>query len=822
MQPWINRGIRGLFCASQASQASQASLRIPARGFTTTPVYERSPQGQKRLKKLEQRMEEKLRKAKARAKAGGALDDFSNRNSSKLNRQLMLSNNFPALVTSMLRELKHEQSSSDPEEIALWKKFERHILTASQLTDDGTSAKMGSLIALKRSMQRAYQKRGNPGLRRELEYLLYAFDLNTKFSEPSIEAQQRIADLRHPAEWYPSARSMQRTIHLHVGPTNSGKTYHALKRLEASKSGFYAGPLRLLAQEVYHRFSTSGIPCSLVTGDDVKTPEGGGPATITSNTVEMVSLGAKYDVGVIDEIQMIADENRGWAWTRALLGARARELHLCGEVRAVPLIRALAALTGDKLEIHRYERLNPLKVMNQSLRGDLKKLQKGDCVVSFSRVGIHALKNDIEKITGRRAAMVYGGLPAEIRTQQAALFNDPDNDYDFLVASDAIGMGLNLACKRIIFETVVKRLPTGLARLTIPEIKQIGGRAGRYRTAAQQDESGKIGRKDDSNVGLVTCLEEIDLPYIQEAFDTEPPPLSAAGIHPPDSAYEKFAAYFPKGISLEYMIRRLTEICKVDPLFFMCETRHLLENAEVVDAVPSMQLIDQLTLMAAPIIVRDDSNREAAIAFAACVAEHNNGRLLDIPALDLEILEEKVTGDKGYMQALEALHRSVILYSWLSFRFGGIFTDRTLAIHVKQLVEERMVRALTEFSANKKLRKDASLHRQIALQKQMLEEKQYLEQTGGGERQSDPNELAFDDEESPETDIGVDREEYEGERVPGETREGELDDEGFEDEFTRDEALAFGDWEDEPARTETEARDGAKDPATRKNEGDSV
>jgi ATP-dependent RNA helicase SUPV3L1/SUV3 len=108
------------------------------------------------------------------------------------------------------------------------------------------------------------------------------------------------------------------------------------------------------------------------------------------------------------------------------------------------LIRQLAALAGDKLVIHRYERLNPLKAMNKSLKGDLTSLQKGDCIVSFSRVGIHALKADIERKTGRRAAIIYGGLPAEIRTQQASLFNDPNNDYDFLVASDAIGMGLNL------------------------------------------------------------------------------------------------------------------------------------------------------------------------------------------------------------------------------------------------------------------------------------------------------------------------------------------------------------------------------------------
>lgn len=349
---------------------------------------------------------------------------------------------FVAAVTSVLHEFKQNLDESDPV-LAGWERFERYILTACKIEDRTTGGKWGPLRHVKMSLLNAFLQSGRPGLRDEVEFLLQADNLSSKYSTPNLEQQKKVADLRYPAEWYPQARSMQRTIHLHVGPTNSGKTYHALKRLEACNKGFYAGPLRLLAQEVFHRFKAQGAPCSLITGDEVNIAEGG-TAKITSNTVEMVSLGEQFDVGVIDEIQMIADSKRGWAWTRAVLGSRATELHLCGETRAVPLIKKLAALTGDKLEIHHYQRLNPLKVMNQSLQGDLRKLEKGDCLVSFSRVHIHALKAEIEKSTGRRAAIVYGGLPAEIRTQQASLFNDPDNDYDFLVASDAIGMGLNL------------------------------------------------------------------------------------------------------------------------------------------------------------------------------------------------------------------------------------------------------------------------------------------------------------------------------------------------------------------------------------------
>jgi ATP-dependent RNA helicase SUPV3L1/SUV3 len=349
---------------------------------------------------------------------------------------------FSAIISTALNEVKPNLNLSSPSN-KKWDEFRRRAIQASKLEERGAAEKWGSLHALKADLQRAYIQSGLVGLRREIQVQFSADDTTSRFSIPHLEDQKKVADLRYPAEWYPLARAMQRTIHLHVGPTNSGKTYHALRRLERSQNGVYAGPLRLLAQEVYTRFNAEGISCGLVTGDEVRFPEGKAPR-IVSNTVEMVSLSKDYDVGVIDEIQMIADSRRGWAWTRAVLGCRAQELHLCGEMRAVPLIRELVALTGDVLEIHHYERLNPLKVMDKSLEGDLRKMQKGDCLVSFSRVGIHSLKSDIEKATGRRAAIVYGSLPAEIRTQQANLFNDPNNDYDFLVASDAIGMGLNL------------------------------------------------------------------------------------------------------------------------------------------------------------------------------------------------------------------------------------------------------------------------------------------------------------------------------------------------------------------------------------------
>lgn len=309
--------------------------------------------------------------------------------------------------------------------------------------EDGERVRVGGRDRLKKSLMHTFVQGGRSELRRALLFAYIDHIMESRPNKGNTLVVPKHLDLRYPTEWYGHARARQREIHLHVGPTNSGKTYQALKRLEESGNGLYAGPLRLLAYEVYSRFNNKGTPCSLITGDDVRIPEGV-DAKLSSHTVEMVDCGRDCDVAVIDEIQMIAQEERGWAWTRALLGVRAKEVHLCGETRVIPLIRELAASMGDTLHIHHYDRLNPLKAMSKSLRGQLKNLRRGDCIVCFSVLGIHAMKKQIELETGRRVAIVYGSLPPEIRAQQAALFNDPSNDYDYLVASDAIGMGLNL------------------------------------------------------------------------------------------------------------------------------------------------------------------------------------------------------------------------------------------------------------------------------------------------------------------------------------------------------------------------------------------
>lgn len=323
--------------------------------------------------------------------------------------------------------------------------FRRDVDSLISPNRDRMSPFAPAMKSLAKEIAATYQQDDIQALAVPLKYAFYNMIMAQKFSPALVRSQEALADFRYPMEWYPQARLLQRTIHVHVGPTNSGKTHNALKRLEECETGCYASPLRLLAHEIYTRMNARGKPCRLVTGDDIKPPSA--PETnahaLTSCTVEMVPLNVRLDVAVIDEVQMLSDDSRGHAWTAALIGLPAKEIHLCGEERAVPLIQDIAASLGEQVIIHRYNRLSPLKVMERPL-GSLRNLEKGDCVVAFSVIGIHALRNRIEAETGRRVAVVYGSLPPETRAQQARLFNDPDNEYDFLVASDAVGMGLNL------------------------------------------------------------------------------------------------------------------------------------------------------------------------------------------------------------------------------------------------------------------------------------------------------------------------------------------------------------------------------------------
>ncbi|RKP25546.1 P-loop containing nucleoside triphosphate hydrolase protein [Syncephalis pseudoplumigaleata] len=394
--------------------------------------------------------------------------------------------------------------------------------------------------------------------------------------------------MRRPSEWHIGARATRRRIIMHVGPTNSGKTYNAMQRLQTAESGVYCGPLRLLAHEVYERFNSAGHLCNLITGEDRRIREDV-YVPLTSCTVEMVPLNQKLEVAVVDEIQMIADPSRGWAWTHALLGLQAKEIHLCGEPTAIDLIKRICETLNEEVEVNEYERLSPLQLADKSLNGNLKNIRKGDCIVTFSREGIFGLKQEIEMQTGYRCAVIYGALPPETRAEQARLFNDPNSGYDVLVASDAIGMGLNLNIRRVIFETMEKFDGKAVRPLQTSQVKQIAGRAGRFQTAYA--------------VGEATTLEKSDLPKLHRVMATPQDNLKSAGLQPTVSTIEQFAHQLPR-MPYSQLLGQFEDMAKLDGRYFMCNFKDAKQIAERIEDL-DMLLPDRYMFCTSPANVRD-------------------------------------------------------------------------------------------------------------------------------------------------------------------------------------------------------------------------
>ena len=277
----------------------------------------------------------------------------------------------------------------------------------------------------------------------------------------------------HYRDLYPLARQMKRKFILHLGPTNSGKTYEGVQRLRGARHGIYLGPLRLLAAEQFETLNVDDVPCSLVTGEEqIRVPG----SRVQSSTVEMADLKTHYDVAVIDECQMIADRDRGGAWTAAILGLCADEIHACASPDAEALLTRMITDCGDELTIVRHERMTPLEVEKDGFQFP-SSVRPGDALIVFSKARVHAVAAELRS-KGYRVSLIYGALPPDERRDQAERFHQGETEV--VVSTDAIAMGMNLPIERVVFLEAEKYDGDITRTLTDAEIKQIAGRAGRY------------------------------------------------------------------------------------------------------------------------------------------------------------------------------------------------------------------------------------------------------------------------------------------------------------------------------------------------------
>lgn len=471
------------------------------------------------------------------------------------------------------------------------------------------------------------------------------------------------------------ARSLNRHHHFYLGPTNSGKTYEALQSLERASSGVYLAPLRLLAMEIRDRLVAAGVPCNLVTGEERVLMEG---ARHTASTIEMMNINHRVDVAIIDEIQMLQDPDRGAAWTAALVGVPASKVFICGSTAVTaPCINVIDTL-DESYEISYLERKTPLILESESICGKryskqkLKpKLQKGDAIIAFSRKDVLTLSARFRQ-WGYTVASIYGALSPEVRRTESERFNN--GQADVLVATDAIGMGLNLPIRRVIFSHIHKFDGVASRPLNMTEVRQIAGRAGRF------------GIYD---TGYVSVLEDDELIHIEHMLSTDDTAtLSKLPVSINFTKIGEIAARLHTRKISEVLLHHQERIRFEHALFEQSTLKNQILQAILVDEnAPNMSLKDKFIFVCAPISLNVAFEKDY---YLMCLQSVAHSTIRNLPAAPVWLGSES----PKHLEAAELLSHNLSLYAWLSFKFPQFFINGDKVRTLRQQVSGYIERAL--------------------------------------------------------------------------------------------------------------------------------
>ena len=471
------------------------------------------------------------------------------------------------------------------------------------------------------------------------------------------------------------ARQLNRQHHFYLGPTNSGKTYHALNALIDANSGLYLAPLRLLAMEVRDRLVQAGVPCHLITGEERIYMDG---AQHTASTIEMMHSHKAVDVAVIDEIQMLQDPDRGQAWTAALIGVPANQVYICGSHAVTQLCtKALDALR-EMYDITYLDRKTPLILEQNSLCGKryskqkLKhQLQKGDAIVTFSRKDVLTLSARFRN-WGFKVASIYGALSPEVRRHESERFLS--GDADILVATDAIGMGLNLPIRRVIFANIHKFDGIASRYLNVTEVRQIAGRAGRY------------GVYETGYVNVLEDDEQIHIEHMLNADDTAT--ITHLPIAMQFSNCEEVANQLHTNRLAECIAYLAEHYQRQDQL---CQHAHVAaqyKQAVIVDEVaPNIAFKDKFALACAPLSIQVPIEKDY---FIQCVTSIYQDKPHPMPFAPNWLNG----GSERHLQQAEILSQHISLYAWLSYQFPTIFTEQATISALRNKVSNYIKQAL--------------------------------------------------------------------------------------------------------------------------------
>ncbi|EHL98863.1 helicase protein [Acetobacteraceae bacterium AT-5844] len=462
-------------------------------------------------------------------------------------------------------------------------------------------------------------------------------------------AVARVAALDRYAAHFATARALKRRITLVTGPTNSGKSHTALDRLSKAESGLALAPLRLLAHEFRDALAVRGVEASLATGEERIVMPG---SRHLAATVEMCPLHNPVDVAIVDEAQLLHDRDRGAAWTAAIMGVPAREVFVLGAPEAIPMVERIAALCGDDVEKVSLERKGPLRAATNPVR--LADLRPGDALIAFSRRDVLDMRAELVR-RGRRVAVIYGALSPEVRRAEAARFRN--GEADIVVATDAIGMGLNLPIRRVIFTTLKKFDGEARRDLNAQEIKQIGGRAGRY---------GKF------EEGVVSVLAGAGSPdFVRHMLNAPPqPPEELRPLVQPDADIIANVAAEIGSDSLFGVLARIRRaVLRLDdPNYRLADLTQAQSIASAIDGV-GLSLMDRWTYAMCPVDERDNG----ITRLARWAVDHAAGRAVIPPSAGRLPPPEQATGEE--LQRGEKVHKRLVAWRWLALRFPVAYPD---------------------------------------------------------------------------------------------------------------------------------------------------
>ena len=460
------------------------------------------------------------------------------------------------------------------------------------------------------------------------------------------------------------ARRMPRKFIALLGPTNSGKTHRAMEALAKAGSGVYLAPLRLLALENYERLQAArphgeALKVSLVTGEERRLAD---DATHVASTVEMLDTRSKVEVAVIDEIQMLADRDRGAAWTAAVCGAPASVVYLVGAPEARRAVEALAQRLEIPLEVHVLKRMGPLSMENTAVR-KLRNVRRGDAVIAFSRRDVLMWRDMITEM-GLSVATVYGNLAPEVRRAQAERFRD--GSADVVVATDALAMGLNMPIARIVMTTTVKFNGVEEEEISASLARQIAGRAGRF---GVHEEGLVAGYDDDTHDVMRALLKEKIAPLSATGFPVAP---SLEHLH-------RIASVTGE-TSLSKLLKRFMHNIDVpDGFFYPRITEEQSERALWLDTLP-LSVAEKFMLSLVPVSTKVPSLQRAWEQWAQALAKKKVSRLHP----------EQGDHQLRNLQEVEDSCRLYSAYAWLSYRQPDYFPSVLVAQELARSASERV------------------------------------------------------------------------------------------------------------------------------------